>query len=76
MEEPGCCQLGAASPTAAANDCHSDKYENKLPAHLAQSILMAGLAAMPAPSFPAWPYGAFLQIVTTDGAKNVDVEQV
>ena len=47
------------TPTAGTNECLSDKYENMLPAHLAQSILMAGMAAMPAPSFPPWPCEMF-----------------
>ena len=49
----------AATPTAAASECLSDKYENQLPAHLAQSTLMAGMAATPAPSFPLWPCEMF-----------------
>ena len=49
----------ATTPTAATNECLSEKYENKLPAHLVQSILMAGMAAMPAPSFPPWPCKTF-----------------
>ena len=49
----------ATTPTAAHNECLSDKYENKLPAHLAQSVLMAEMAAMPAPLFPPWPCETF-----------------
>ena len=49
----------ATTPTAAPNGCLSNKYENKLPAHLAQSVLMDGMAAIPAPSFPSWPCEAF-----------------
>ena len=49
----------ATTPTAANNECFSDKYENQFPAHLAQSILMAGMAAISAPSFPPWPCETF-----------------
>ena len=50
---------GATTPTAAPNECLSNKYENKFPSHLAQSVLVAGMAAMPAPSFPPWPCETF-----------------
>ena len=51
----------AATLTPAANECLSDRSEKKtrLPAHLAQSIVMAGMAAKPAPSFQLWPWEMF-----------------